>query len=154
MPPQEFKCKQCGMCCKEMYGGYNFTVDQEQIDIWEDEAPFLLKWVSEIYDGMYDGWISPYTGEDVYKCPWFCVLKSDKYKNKGPFCKIHKFKPPICKDFPLSYSHGIRTGCKGFNHIHVNAIKQILISELCSCLEQIKETIEIQEESNVNSSRY
>ena len=121
-----FQCKRCGHCCKNMAGGYCFTVDEEQVEIWETEVPHLLDWLLGDGCGWHDGWIHPQTGEEVYRCPWYREFKHPRFKNKGAHCLIHRHKHYVCKGYPWNIAHGISTGCRGYGHLS-EAKKQILL---------------------------
>ncbi len=115
MPPQDFKCKQCGNCCLHLSGAFDVCVSEEDIQVWRDNFRFdILEWVDAIHIGedqyVYDIWINPRTGEDVTRCPWLRKLpKQDKY-----ICRINDMKPEHCRNYPLSKEHAERTECKGF----------------------------------------
>ena len=87
----------------------------EDVAMWEREGRFdILEWVHPITLGeghyIYDIWISPKTGDDVWRCPWLRKLpRQDKY-----ICRIHDVKPEHCRKYPKSKKHAAETGCGGF----------------------------------------
>lgn len=94
----EFKCKQCGKCCRKYIGTLKAT--SEDIERWRREGrEDILKYV-DIYE--FDGktlggdlWFNPKTGEEMRKCPFL-------RKRKGKFfCLIHSTKPEVCREYPL-----------------------------------------------------
>jgi Fe-S-cluster containining protein len=115
MPPENFKCKQCGHCCLNLSDAFQTSVSQKDVDMWRAKGRFdILEWVCPIPIGeghyAYDIWISPKTGEDVWRCPWLRKLpKQDKY-----ICRIHDVKPEHCRQYPRSKEHAEKTGCKVF----------------------------------------
>jgi Fe-S-cluster containining protein len=120
MPPEGFRCKQCGRCCVDLHDAYQASASDEDIELWTAQGrDDILQWVSFIPVGkdesgkmhyVYDIWISPGTGEDVDRCPWLRRLpKRDMY-----VCRIHEVKPQVCRDYPISRAHAEETGCRGF----------------------------------------
>ena len=114
MPPEGFKCKQCGNCCLNLEASHT-TAYEEDVQLWrKEERKDILDWIDPISLGngifIYDIWISPRTGEDVNRCPWLRKLPN---KNKY-ICRIHDVKPKRCRDYPKSRKHAEKTGCKGF----------------------------------------
>ena len=135
MPFPDFKCQHCGKCCTVLNEGYNYETHDDQIQIWRDNAPHILKWVDE---AMGDYWISPSTNDLVDRCPWLRIYKSPRYKNvKGARCLIHKWKPEVCRDYPGSVIHALFSGCGGFNHLSEERLKHLLVIELIQVLRQI-----------------
>ena len=87
----KFLCKRCGNCCINLSDAYQCSVDQSDIDMWEENLRYdILEWVDPIDIGnervVYDIWINPRTGEDVERCPW---LRKIPNKNKS-ICRIHE----------------------------------------------------------------
>ena len=115
MPPKTFKCIQCGNCCINLSDAFQTSVTHDDIAMWEREGRLdILEWVYPIPLGegyyIYDIWINPKTGDDVYRCPWLRKLPNqDKY-----ICRIHDLKPEHCRQYPKSRKHAEETGCKGF----------------------------------------
>ena len=69
MPVKEFKCKQCGNCCLNLYDAFQTCALDEDVQLWEIEGRYdILEWVDSIPLGedqyVHDIWISPTTGED------------------------------------------------------------------------------------------
>ena len=115
MPPKDFKCKQCGHCCQNLYDAFSTCATEDDIAMWQNEGrEDILEWVAPIQLGthfIYDIWINPVTHDDVQGCPWLRKLpKQDKY-----VCRIHDFKPEHCRAYPRSRKHASKTGCKGFD---------------------------------------
>jgi len=117
MPPKDFKCKQCGNCCLNLYDAFSTCAADQDIKMWEREWRYdILEWVDPIHFGddecIYDIWISPVTHDDVKRCPWLRKLPNqDKY-----ICRIHDVKPEHCRAYPRSRKHAMKTGCKGFEN--------------------------------------
>lgn len=115
MPPKTFKCIQCGNCCLNLSDAFQTSVSGEDIALWRVKGRFdILDWVDPIPVGdgnyVYDIWINPKTGDDVFRCPWLRKLpKQDKY-----ICRIHDVKPEHCRNYPRSKKHAEETGCMGF----------------------------------------
>jgi len=38
MPPENFKCKQCGNCCINLGDAFSTCATEEDIDLWEEEG--------------------------------------------------------------------------------------------------------------------
>ncbi|MBT3296843.1 MAG: hypothetical protein HN919_18470 [Verrucomicrobia bacterium] len=114
MPPDGFKCKQCGHCCLNL-NAFATCASEEDVERWAREGrDDILEWVVPVALGdvivAYDVWLDPETGEDVDRCPWLQRLPGTrKY-----VCGIHDVKPDICKDYPVTREHAERTGCPGF----------------------------------------
>jgi Fe-S-cluster containining protein len=123
-----FICKRCGHCCRDLYGGFSFTVGEAEVALWAEEAPRLLDWLSPLHFDpehvFYDGWVSPVTGEDVNRCPWLRIHKHQRYKIKGAHCLIQDCKPPVCDEYPHDIFHALITRCPGFDHLSEEA-KQV-----------------------------
>ena len=97
MPPNGFKCKQCGNCCLNLTGAFQACASEADIRRWEEAGR--------------DIWVNPRTGDDVARCPWLRkVPGADKYS-----CRIHDVKPDHCRRYPVSRKHAERTGCGGFD---------------------------------------
>ena len=115
MPPKNFKCIQCGNCRLNLRDAFQTSVSDEDISMWEREGRFdILEWVQPIFLGednyIYDIWINPKTGDDVFRCHWLRKIpKQDKY-----ICRIQDVKPEHCRKYPRSRKHAEETGCKGF----------------------------------------
>jgi Fe-S-cluster containining protein len=111
-----FKCKQCGNCCLNIDEAYQGHATEADMELWESELRLdILKWVGVIPLGKgryaYDRWISPRTGDYVYRCPWLRKLPNqDKY-----ICRINDVKPEACRIYPRTRKHAKETGCKGFD---------------------------------------
>lgn len=113
MPPDGFKCEQCGHCCLDL-NAFATCASEDDIRRWEAAGrDDILAWVCRMQLGdsfIYDIWMDPETGEDVDRCPWLQELPdARKY-----VCGIQDVKPDICRDYPVSRTHAEDTGCPGF----------------------------------------
>ena len=54
MPPENFKCKQCGNCCINLGDAFSTCATEEDIDLWEIEGRHdILEWVGNFnYTGI------------------------------------------------------------------------------------------------------
>ena len=64
MPPNEFKCKQCGNCCLNLIDAFQTSVTDKDVQLWELEGRLdILEWVVSIPIGegqfVHDIWIRP-----------------------------------------------------------------------------------------------
>ena len=110
MPPDGFKCKQCGNCCLNLNAFYS-CASEADVKRWEETGRYdILEWDDPVDFGdhwEHDIWINPRTGDDVSRCPWLRKLPGkDKY-----VCRIHDVKPDLCRNYPLSREHAAKTGC-------------------------------------------
>jgi Fe-S-cluster containining protein len=113
-----FICKRCGHCCLNLVDGYSFTLLGREARAIIARAPKVRAWLQKVYKhDLYDGWISPHTGEEVLRCPWLREYQHPRWKSKGFACLIQDSKPPICKDYPPDCEFAQATGCQGFNHL-------------------------------------
>jgi Fe-S-cluster containining protein len=114
MPPNGFKCKQCGHCCLDL-NAFATCASEEDVERWASEGrDDILEWVVPVAVGdvvfAYDIWLDPKTGDDVSRCPWL-----QKLPNKNEYiCLIQDTKPELCSTFPKSRAHADKTGCPGF----------------------------------------
>ena len=116
MPPEGFKCKQCGNCCLNLTDAYSTSPEDDDIRLWEKEGRYdILEWVLFIPLGpdhaVADIWVNPGTGNEAERCPW---LRKLPRKNKY-ICRIHDVKPKHCREYPKSRAHAAETRCKGFD---------------------------------------
>ena len=113
MPPDGFKCKQCGNCCINL-NGFSTCASDADMRRWEAAGRTdILEWVDMIEVGdqrIYDIWLDPRTDEDVSCCPWLYRLPGEERY----ICRIHDVKPDVCRDYPVSREHAEETGCPGF----------------------------------------
>jgi len=115
MQPNGFVCKQCGKCCLNFYDAYQHSVDQSDVEIWQNNArDDILAWVDplKLSNGryIYDVWINQRTHDDVERCQWLRKLPGkDKY-----ICRIHDVKPSLCRNYPKSKKQAKEGSCKGF----------------------------------------
>ena len=124
MPFPDFKCKRCGLCCNKFEDSYHHEVHEDQVEIWRNNAPHILEWVEEGPTDVYNCWIDPYTGDFTAGCPWLSIDD-----NKGARCKIHKWKPNVCRDFPKTVVQALDSGCRGYDHLSEERLKQLLDME-------------------------
>jgi Fe-S-cluster containining protein len=103
----KFKCVHCGNCCTNLSDAHCTDCHPEDYIRWEgEERNDILAWIS-----FGDLWISPKTGEDVDRCPWF-----RKKRNKNTYyCRIHETKPRHCREYPKFKRHALLTSCQGFD---------------------------------------
>jgi hypothetical protein len=69
MPPEGFRCRQCGNCCINLSSAYETSAAEEDIVLWQaEERDDILEWISFIEGGwdesgkmhyIYDIWIDP-----------------------------------------------------------------------------------------------
>ena len=155
MPHPLFVCKRCGWCCTEIPGGYQNSMSAEEYEDMIENAPFSLNvedWCVPIDDfGIVDYWISPATGSDVPRCPWYRFYKADRYKKKGAACLLQQAKPPICADFPATISVSVSSKkCQGFNHHSEETLRTALRVEVTQLLDNIQDKMKCLEYSKVS----
>jgi Fe-S-cluster containining protein len=99
-----FKCRRCGICCKNIYTAFSMATDVER---WEREGrrDILLQ-----LDDVGRMWVDPVTKEPIIgDCPF---LKQDL---PGYYsCKIQHTKPTMCRNFKPSKFNALNLGCKGY----------------------------------------
>ena len=113
MPPKGFECARCGNCCK-VRDAYCTSGDPDDIKRWKAEGRNdILAWVEMISTGKdtvgYDLWVDPETREDVDSCHWY----DEDPATGGSICLIQNTKPKHCREYPKSFSHGIKHNCEG-----------------------------------------
>lgn len=118
MPVKNFKCKQCGNCCRNLSDAYETYATEKDFRLWKEKGrKDILEWVEPVPMGggyfVYKIWIRPNAGCGVLKCPWLKELPDNKYA-----CLIYDVRPEHCKSYPLSEEHAEKTGCKGLNDIY------------------------------------
>ncbi len=111
---EEFKCLQCGRCCRFL--DYHRELTHEDYLLWQSlgrtdimERVRLIRRSGEII--AYIIWIDPVTRQIAERCPW---LKKDSEHNRY-ICRIYDVKPGICRQYPGSRKHARMTGCSAFN---------------------------------------
>ncbi len=107
----DFKCNNCGICCKKYVGSLMATV--EDMKRWEDEErDDILERTFLLADEFHhfrddqliaDLWITK-QGNEPHACPWW-------HRSTG--CRIHDTKPQQCRDYPISLEQAVRDGCEG-----------------------------------------
>jgi Fe-S-cluster containining protein len=109
-----FSCRQCGRCCRDL--NYKSEITAKDIQKWQDNGcKEILKWVG-IFKGedgqnVYRIWVVPGTRTFAVQCPF---LKEKSSENRW-ICQIHKDKPSICRQYPVTRKHAFMTGCPGFD---------------------------------------
>lgn len=111
---ETYRCRQCGECCNRLI--YNNECSEKDYRRWQRLGrEDILRWVQPVRRGnkvtAYQIWVEPNTNRFAETCPWL-VKMSDK---NITFCKIQDVKPDICRQYPGSRKHGLKTGCKGFD---------------------------------------
>jgi hypothetical protein len=52
MPPKDFKCKQCGNCCLNLFDAFSTCATEDDIRMWDSNGrDDILKWVDPIHVG-------------------------------------------------------------------------------------------------------
>jgi len=109
-----FECKQCGRCCLSL--DYHDQLKAEDVEKWQQmKRKDILEWVGVFEQNGrvkdYRIWMVPGTKKLAEKCPFLHQGSSDKQW----ICRIHRVKPDICRQYPVSRKHAIMTGCPGFD---------------------------------------
>lgn len=107
------RCRQCGECCRQLI--YHNECSEADYRTWQQAGrEDILRWVQPVRRGdtitAYQIWVEPKTNRFAATCPW---LKKIPDKNMT-VCEIQDLKPEICRQYPGSRKHGLKTGCKGF----------------------------------------
>ena len=108
-----FACKQCGHCCRNL--DYNGKVAAEDVARWEAAGRRdILKWVSvsrqKSGQSAYLMWVTPGTNQYAKPCPF---LRRGSSPDRW-ICAIHDVKPAVCRQYPITRKHALKTGCRGF----------------------------------------
>ncbi len=127
-----FKCNQCGNCCKNYSKA---TIEKKDILKWinKDKKNILTHiipidpygdwaWIKnnkmfwswkrfqkeEIQNGArsFQGWFEPKSKKELIKCPWLQKINTKKY-----ICQIEDVKPITCSNFPETNANAIYRGC-------------------------------------------
>ncbi len=103
---QNFRCIQCGRCCRFLDGAFIACATAEDLERWRRQGrEDILAYTAKGYL-----WVDPQTGEDVVSCPWRRKLPGkDVYE-----CLIQDTKPYHCRRYPLTRKNALRCGCRGF----------------------------------------
>jgi Fe-S-cluster containining protein len=111
---EAFVCRQCGRCCRNL--DYHDELTAEDVARWTTLGRHdILNWVG-IFKAVgekkttYRIWMTPGTRKLAEVCPF---LKKLPTENRW-ICSIHKVKPSICRNYPVSRKHATMTGCPGF----------------------------------------
>lgn len=109
-----FACRQCGRCCQTL--DYHQEVSEEDVRRWQAAGRTdILAWVGRTRraDGRcrYRVWTTPGTQRLAATCPFLTrVPRENRW-----VCAIHRAKPVICRNYPVSRKHAHMTGCPGFD---------------------------------------
>ena len=98
-------CNQCGKCCLKYKGGawLGSATDQDRL-FWQVFRPDILEYLGH----ENELWVSPVTGLKMRRCPWLRKLpRQDKYN-----CRIHRFRPEVCRNFPIDVEQMIQMDCE------------------------------------------
>lgn len=99
-------CTQCGKCCLEYKGGdWLGTASEADMLLWLIRIPEVLDYVG---GNSRDLWISPDTGEKSTCCPWLRKLPEQNCYT----CKIHPFRPEVCRDYPIDIGQMLDLECE------------------------------------------
>jgi Fe-S-cluster containining protein len=110
---ESFYCRQCGRCCRTL--DYHSGITAEDVASWQESGRAdILEWVgvtrSNCLVPVYRIWVTPGTNQLAEVCPF---LKRQSSENRW-LCRIHDVKPKICREYPVSRKHALKTGCRGF----------------------------------------
>jgi len=99
------ECTQCGKCCLK-YGGSGLGgATDEDLAMWEETRPDIMQYIDEVCPDL---WVSPVTGEEMFRCPFLRKRpKQDKYN-----CRIHDVRPWVCRDYPVSIQQMLDDECE------------------------------------------
>ncbi len=104
----QFKCQQCGECCRKYSGG--LTASAQDIMRWRREKRSdILKHVLPfgVNGSLFGGELWIKEGEKLERCPFL------RKKGREASCAIHDTKPGVCRKYPFN---GVRVDlreCKG-----------------------------------------
>lgn len=108
----QFKCRQCGNCCRNLK--YHNDCTENDYKRWEvRDRHDIMEKVRIIYSDSgtaeYKIWKEPNTSRFYPECPWLIPAAS-----KGRYeCQIQDVKPEYCRQYPLTRKHAAMTGCQG-----------------------------------------
>jgi Fe-S-cluster containining protein len=109
----EFKCLQCGNCCRNLK--YHNDCTENDYKRWKilGRKDILDKILIVSPPGSrtpeYRIWVKPGTGRFYDVCPWLAP-----HEIKGRYeCKIQDIKPEYCRQYPLTRKHAEMTDCPG-----------------------------------------
>lgn len=115
----EFKCTQCGDCCK--WNGYVFLSDGDIQRLRDKEGLSLNNFLERFTkDIMFEGEIRKVLADK--KGTNDCIYLKD---NK---CSVYDIKPKQCSDYPLKYDEkceGFNTGEKVMKSKYEDAVKRV-----------------------------
>ena len=99
-------CTQCGKCCLKYGGGGLGGATAEDLQMWKTR-PDIMHYIDE---SLPDLWVSPVTGEEMFRCPFLRKRPNvEKYN-----CRIHDARPFVCRDYPEDVEQMERDGCEMF----------------------------------------
>lgn len=115
--PKDFKCRQCGSCCRHYDDIKQITLSEhEYLRLIEGGMQDVTDYLIQLHVGfgifIYDGWFNPKTGERLYKCPWLRKVRNkDQYR-----CRIYDARPDECHLYPQveQREDALKIGCRGF----------------------------------------
>lgn len=108
----DFKCLQCGHCCRTL--NYRDGCSLDDYRCWQQLGrDDILEWVGTVFkNGSLVAcriWLEPGTNQYAQICPW---LKQVDQSGRTT-CTIHDVRPTICRQYPGTRKHARLTGCKG-----------------------------------------
>ncbi len=98
-------CNLCGKCCKYGEGSGLGSASRSDVIRWQKHRPDILEYAPP---PIHELWISPVTGEETRRCPWLRKLP----KQNSFVCRIHEFKPDVCRNYPLDIAQMIADKCE------------------------------------------
>lgn len=108
-----FECRQCGRCCRQL--DYRFELTKSDYQLWQRLGRTdILEWVGAFRRNgriaAYAIWVTPGTRNYAPVCPWLKnIAGTDRWE-----CSIHDVKPEVCREYPASRKHAQMTGCEAF----------------------------------------
>ncbi len=100
-------CNGCGNCCSYGANGRLGSVDDSQVKQWALNHPEILDYVYSTADSN-SIWRDKKTGKVTKQCPWlFKTDESNQYR-----CKIYKFRPSVCHNYPQTIMQMVRDKCE------------------------------------------
>jgi len=109
---KQFKCLQCGNCCRNLQ--YHNDCTEADYRRWEalgrkDILEKVMVIDPESGTREYRIWKEPGTSRFYPECPWLIPSCF-----KGIYeCQIQDIKPEFCRQYPLTQKHAAMTGCQG-----------------------------------------
>jgi Fe-S-cluster containining protein len=111
---ESFDCRQCGQCCRHL--DFRHALTAEDVQRWRQAGrDDILAWVGDLKDmdgkTAYQMWVVPGTSRFADGCPFLKQGRSNHLWR----CGIHKVKPLVCRQYPITRKHAVMTGCRGFD---------------------------------------